>query len=58
MWLAWPDSRPKPFVKLARTTGRHRAGILAAIRLRLSNGRLEGPNGGIRLISHGSFGFH
>jgi transposase len=33
-------------------------GILAAIRLGLSNGRLEGLNSKIRLISHRSFGFH
>jgi transposase len=58
-WLAWASrSRLVPFVKLARTIRRHRAGILAAIRLGLSNGRLEGLNSHIRLISHRSFGFH
>jgi transposase len=58
-WLAWASrSRLTPFVKLARTIRRHRAGILAAIRLGLSNGRLEGLNSRIRLISHRSFGFH
>jgi transposase len=58
-WLAWASrSRLLPFVKLARTIRRHRAGILAAIRLGLSNGRLEGLNSRIRLISHRSFGFH
>ena len=46
------------FVKLARTIRRHRGGILAAIRLGLNNGRLEGLNIRIRLISHRSFGFH
>jgi transposase len=57
-WLAWASrSRLAPFVKLARTIRRHRAGILAAIRLGLSNGRLEGLNSRIRLISHRSFGF-
>jgi hypothetical protein len=41
-WLAWSSrSRLTPFVKLARTIRRHRTGILAAIRLGLSNGRLE-----------------
>ena len=45
-------------MKLAGTIRRHRAGILAAIRLALSNGRLEGLNSRIRLISHRSFGFH
>jgi transposase len=58
-WLAWASrSRLAPFVKLARTIRRHRDGILAAIRLGLSNGRLEGLNSRIRLISHRSFGFH
>ena len=51
-------SRLEPFVKLARTIRRHRDGILAAIRLGLDNGRLEGLNSRIRLISHRSFGFH
>ena len=58
-WLAWASrSRLQPFVRLAKTIRRHRAGILAAIRLGLSNGRLEGLNSRIRLISHRSFGFH
>ena len=58
-WLAWASrSRLDPFIRLARTIRRHRAGILAAIRLGLSNGRLEGLNSRIRLISHRSFGFH
>jgi len=58
-WLAWASrSRLKPFVRLARTLRAHRAGILAAIRLELSNGRLEGLNSKIRLISHRAFGFH
>jgi transposase len=45
-------------VKLARTIRTHRHGILAAIRLGLTNARLEGLNSRIRLISHRSFGFH
>jgi transposase len=58
-WLAWASrSRLAPFIRLARTIRRHRTGILAAIRLGLSNGRLEGLNSRIRLISHRSFGFH
>jgi transposase len=58
-WLAWASrSRLRPFVRLARTLRAHRDGILAAIRLGLSNGRLEGLNSKIRLISHRSFGFH
>jgi transposase len=58
-WLAWASrSRLGPFVRLARTLREHRDGILAAIRLGLSNGRLEGLNSKIRLISHRAFGFH
>ena len=58
-WLTWASrSRLQPFVKLARTIRRHRDGILAATRLGLNNGRLEGLNSRIRLISHRSFGFH
>ena len=35
-----------------------RRGILAAIRLGLSNGRLEGLNSKIRLINHRGYGHH
>jgi transposase len=58
-WLAWASrSQLDAFIKLAQTIRRHREGILAAIRLGLNNGRLEGLNSRIRLISHRSFGFH
>lgn len=58
-WLAWASrSKLDPFVKLARAIRRHRQGILAAIRLGLNNGRREGLNSRIRLISRRSFGFH
>ena len=58
-WLAWASrSRLKPFVKLARTIRKHKAGVLAAIQLNLSNGRLEALNSKVRLISHRAYGFH
>jgi transposase len=58
-WLARASrSRLRPFIRLARTLREHRDGILAAIRLGLSNGRLEGLNSKIHLISHRAFGFH
>jgi len=58
-WLTWATrSRLEPFVKLARPIRRHRDAILNGIRLGLNNGRLEGLNSRIRLISHRSFGFH
>jgi transposase len=46
------------FRQLADTLARFRTGILAGIQLGLSNGRLEGLNSKVRLISHRSFGFH
>jgi transposase len=58
-WLAWASrSKLKPFIKLARTIRKYRDGILAAVRLGLSNARLEGLNSKVRLISHRSYGFH
>jgi transposase len=58
-WLAWASrSRLKPFVKLARTIRQHKQGVLAAIELGLSNGRLEALNSKVRLISHRAYGFH
>ena len=41
-WLSWASrSNLAPFVKLGRTLRQYRDGVLAAIRLRLSNGRME-----------------
>jgi transposase len=58
-WLAWASrSRLKPFIKLARTIRQHKPGVLAAIELGLSNGRLEALNSKVRLISHRAYGFH
>ncbi len=47
-----------PFVKLARTLRGHREGILAAIRLGLSNARHEALNNKVRLIIRRAYGFH
>ena len=58
-WLAWASrSKLRPFVKLARTIRKHLAGVLAAIDLGLSNGRLEGPHSKVRLLSHRAYSFH
>lgn len=58
-WLARASRcRLKPFVKAARTIRKHKAGVLAAIELGLSNGRLEALNSKVRLISHRAYGFH
>ena len=58
-WLSWASrSNLAPFVKLGRTVRQYRDGILAAIRLRLSNGRMEGLNNKIGVIKHRAYGFH
>jgi transposase len=58
-WLAWAArSKLAPFIRLARTLRRYRNGILAAIRLAITNARLEGLHSKVRLLSHRSFGFH
>jgi transposase len=57
-WLSWASrSRLKPFGKLARTIRKHKAGVLAAVELGLSNGRLEALNSKVRLLSHRAYGF-
>lgn len=58
-WCSWAQRcRPEPFVKLARTIRVHRHEILATIRLGLNNGRVEGLNNRVRLITRRGFGFH
>ena len=58
-WLAWASrSRLKPLVKLARTIRKHKPGVLGAVELGLSNGRLEALNSKVRLLSHRAYGFH
>lgn len=58
-WLAWAArSRLPPFVKLGRTLRQYRHGVIAAVEHGLSNGRLEGLNNKIRLLSHRAYGFH
>lgn len=50
--------RLKPFVRLGRTIRKHREGILAARRLRLSNARAEAMNNRVKLIVRRAYGFH
>lgn len=58
-WCSWAQRcRLAPFVKLARTIRQHLDGILAAIRLGVNNGRVEGLNNRVRLIVRRAFGFH
>jgi transposase len=51
-------SRLKPFVRLGRTIRKHRDGILAARRLKLSNARAEAMNNRVKLIVRRAYGFH
>jgi transposase len=51
-------SRLEPFVRLGRTIRKHRDGILAAIRLGITQGRTEALNNKVRLITRRAYGFH
>ena len=48
----------KPFVTVAQTLRKRRAGILAAVRLGVNNARHEGLNRRVRLIINRAYGFH
>jgi transposase len=51
-------SRIDAFVTVAKTIRKHRDGILAALKLGINNGRAEGLNNVVRLITRRAFGFH
>ena len=58
-WLGWARASGLPaFVRVAATIEKHRDGILAYVRTRLNNGRVEGLNGKARVITRRAFGFH
>ncbi len=50
--------RLQPFIRLGRTIRKHREGILAAPRLKLSNARAESLNNRVKLIVRRAYGFH
>ncbi len=50
--------RLRPFIRLGRTIRKHREGILAARRLKLSNARAESLNNRVKLIVRRAYGFH
>ncbi|HSP37344.1 MAG TPA: transposase, partial [Frankiaceae bacterium] len=52
------DSQLPAFTQLARRITKHYDGILNAVELGLSNSRLEGINGKIRLINARGYGHH
>jgi transposase len=50
--------RLQPFIRLGKTIRKHREGILAARRLKLSNARAEAMNNKVKLIVRRAYGFH
>ena len=50
--------RLRPFIRLGKTIRKHREGILAARRLKLSNARAEALNNKVKLIVRRAYGFH
>lgn len=58
-WIAEAESSRLPhFKRVARTIEKHIDGILEYIRVRLTNGPIEGLNGKARVITRRAFGFH
>jgi transposase len=58
-WISWAlRSRLKPFKKAARTIRKFIEGIVAIVATGLNNGRTEGLNGKIRVITRRAYGFH
>jgi transposase len=51
-------SRMPSFLRLARTIRKHQEGILAAVRLGVTNARAEALNNKVRLITRRAYGFH
>lgn len=51
-------SKLEPIKKVARMIRNHLDGVLGWVQWQISNGRLEGMNNRIRLLSHRSFGLH
>jgi transposase len=47
-----------PFIRLGKTIRKHREGILAARRLKLSNARAESLNNRVKLLVRRAYGFH
>ena len=57
-WLTWARRcRLPPFTKLAKTIGRHREGIEAAVQTGLAKAGSEATNNGVRLLTRLAYGF-
>jgi len=58
-WIRWAArSRLEPFQRLSRTIRKHLEGILAYIRLQLTNGLVEGINAKSRVSARRAYGYH
>jgi transposase len=58
-WIGWAArSRLKPFKRLSRTLRKHLVGIVAYVKLRLTNGLVEGINAKARMIARRAYGFN
>ena len=58
-WISWATrSRLPSFKKVARTIKKYIDGIVAIVATGLNNGRTEGLNGKIRVITRRAYGFH
>lgn len=58
-WIGWAvRSRLEPFKRVGRTVRKHLEGIVAYIKLRLTNGLVEGINTKSRMIARRAYGFH
>lgn len=51
-------SKLEPIKRIARMLREHKDGVIGWVTWQISNGRLEGMNNRIRLLSHRSFGLH
>jgi transposase len=58
-WIRWSlRSELKPFERVGRTVLKHRHGILAYVKYKLTNGLVEGINNKLRTIARRAYGFH
>ncbi|MEJ7731455.1 MAG: ISL3 family transposase [Polyangiaceae bacterium] len=58
-WSSWAThSRLEPFKKVAKTVVKHVEGIVGYVATGLSNGRVEGMNGKVRVLTRRAYGFH
>ena len=58
-WISWASrSRLPQFKKVAATIKKYFEGVLAIVVTGLNNGRTEGLNGKIRVITRRAYGFH